>query len=862
MQENGKWVSSGIEALDELIHGFRLGDNVVWQVESLDDYRRFSSAFSRQALADNRRMIYIRFGSHPPILKNLPGLTTESFDPRAGFDLFSGKIHHIITQWGREAFYVFDNLSCLVEWWATDELLANFFQATCPYLYELDTVAFFALERARHANDAVARIRDTTQVLLDSFRLDDALHVRPLKVWQRHSPHMFWPHRVEEDACIPVPPESAPPTELAYETSAPWDTVYAELKSLPSLPASPDADFDESVVALRRELTRMLLGENERIMRLADRYLPPQTLMRIRERVVGSGRIGGKAAGMLLARAIVRTECPDAADAFPFLDEDAFYIGSDVFYTFLVRNDLFRARLAATRTGILSHDDFDTLEAQFLAGRFDEARQEEFRALLDLIGEHPIIVRSSSLLEDGFGNAFAGKYRSEFCVNRGSLDERLEVFQRAVKWVYASTLNPDALRYRRNRGLLESDEQMAILVQRVAGTAHGKYFFPTLAGVAFSRNLYAWTDRIDPRAGVVRLVFGLGTRAVNRVGRDYPRLIAVSHPELRPEIGNEVAIYSQRDVDVLDQHDIAFRTVPLEDVLTAERHPRLHLLASIRHNGYLTDPVGRRLNPSADIALTFNRLIKETDWVRHMRRMLAALEKSYDQPVDTEFAAEVGSRGEVRINILQCRPMWLPGATGRVAWPEGLRADQVLFRSDRFINGGVLPPMRYIVYVDPGAYGRIREDKVRKTLPRIIGQINQDPRMAEGRLMLLGPGRWGSSNPDLGIGVGYADIDHVSVLVEVAQEADGRVPEVSYGTHFFQDLVEADIFYVPVFPGREESAFNREFFERSGNRLTEFFPALGPYASLIRLIDVTALEPGRAAHLVADPEGRRAVCYY
>lgn len=134
--------------------------------------------------------------------------------------------------------------------------------------------------------------------------------------------------------------------------------------------------------------------------------------------------------------------------------------------------------------------------------------------------------------------------------------------------------------------------------------------------------------------------------------------------------------------------------------------------------------------------------------------------------------------------------------------------------------------------------------------------------MAEGRLMLLGPGRWGSSNPDLGIGVGYADIDHVSVLVEVAQEADGRVPEVSYGTHFFQDLVEADIFYVPVFPGREESAFNREFFERSGNRLTEFFPALGPYASLIRLIDVTALEPGRAAHLVADPEGRRAVCYY
>ncbi len=864
MQENGKVsdpvsVSSGISGLDQLIHGFHLGDNVVWQVETLAQYRHFANALLDQAVRDQRTFVYIRFGTHEPVLGPGPGLAIESFDPRAGFDVFSAQVNRIISNWGERVFYVFDNLSCLVDLWATDELLTNFFQATCPYLFELDTVAYFALDRGRHADEAVTRIRDTTQVLLDTFQINNALHVRPLKVWQRHSPHMFLPHRVEREAWIPVPQSEVPPTVLAHETTAPWDAVYAELKVLYSLDRA--GREEERVEALQELLTRMLLGNDEKILRLAEEHLTLAVLMHVRRRVVGSGRIGGKAAGMLLARAIVRNTCKDVSPAFPLLDEDSFHIGSDVFYTFLVHNDLFRMRLSATRAGEVSREEFEEVEARFLKGSFDEARIREFRALLEEVGESPIIVRSSSLLEDGFGNAFAGKYRSEFCVNRGSMEARLESFMRAIKLVYASTLNPDALSYRRNRAMLENDEQMAILVQRVSGTSHGRYFLPTLAGVAFSRNLYAWTDRIDPRVGMIRLVFGLGTRAVNRVSRDYPRMIAVSHPELRPEIGEEVTTYSQRHVDVLDMDGGGFRTVRMSEILKEGRYPVLHLLVSTRQDGYLTEPVGRRVDHAADVVLTFNRLLKETPFVRMVGRMLSALEAVYEQPVDTEFTASVALNGHVEINILQCRPMWLPGATDHVDFPEEIESDQLLYRTDRFINGGVVDPIRFMLYIDPKAYSLLGDEGIRKSLPRVVGQINRDPRIKGGRIMMMGPGRWGSGNPELGVGVGYADIDQVSVLVEVAYEEDGHVPEVSYGTHFFQDLVEAEIIYIALYPGRADTDFNEYFFGSAPNNLTDFFPELEPYAGIVHLIDVPGCRGGRHVRLVADPDSRRAVCY-
>jgi len=147
-------VSCGIPSLDEVIQGLRLGDNVVWQVDEPDNYLRVVHPFMNRAVEDGRTVVHIRFAPHPTVLPPSLPVADEEVDPRYGFDFFSAQVNQIIEERGRGVFYIFDNLSSLVADWATDELLANFFQVTCPYLHELDTIAYFALTRGQHAHTA------------------------------------------------------------------------------------------------------------------------------------------------------------------------------------------------------------------------------------------------------------------------------------------------------------------------------------------------------------------------------------------------------------------------------------------------------------------------------------------------------------------------------------------------------------------------------------------------------------------------------------------------------------------------------------------------------------------------------------
>jgi hypothetical protein len=864
-------IFSGIPALDEVVQGLRLGDNVVWQVDHLDDYLFFVRPFAEQARRDGRRCVYIRFAPHPPVLDASSGFEIVKADPGPGFDPFSGEVHRIIEERGKEVFYVFDNLSALVVEWATDELLANFFQVTCPLLFELDTVTYFALTRGKHAHSAVARIRDTTQLLMDVYHVKERMYVHPLKVWDRYSPQMFLPHAVEQPAWSPVfqsgdaaavsSVASRFPLRSAVESIAPWETVFERLSKYKESGA-PIPETVPEIAALKTELSRMLIGDHPEFNGLVDQYLSLDDLFNVRSRMIGSGRIGGKAAGMLVARGILARPGVGMDLNEVMESHDSFYVGSDVFFTFLVNNGLFRLRLKLSRSSHISHDEFEEVEQRFLAGRFPAEILEQFRSMLDYFGQAPIIVRSSSLLEDSFGNAFAGKYRSEFCANQGAPEERLEAFLKAVKLVYASALNPDALTYRRRRGLGESDEQMAILVMRVSGMRYRRYFFPTLAGVAFSRNLYAWSDRIDPKRGVVRLVLGLGTRAVNRVGGDYPRMIAVSHPALRPEVGAKIAKYSQKEMDVLDLERNDLETLPIADVLAEKDYPNLHLIVSTMKDGHLYDPFARAVEgPAANLVPTLNNLIGRTDFVKIVDRILVALEHAYGHPVDTEFTAHVDPRGRVRINLLQCRPLWLPGAPGGVRIPPDIPPARMLFQSDRFISGGDVRNIRFILFIDPRWHAAITDAALKRSLGRMVGRINELPAIEKGKVIMVGPGRWGSSNMDLGVNVGYADIDHASVLVELAREEAGHIPEVSYGTHFFQDLVEQQIIYLPVYPDDTEAGFNADFFEQSPNALPELLPDARHYEHVIKVIDVPAVAAGAHACVIADPESRRAVCF-
>ncbi|MDD5037733.1 MAG: PEP/pyruvate-binding domain-containing protein, partial [Dehalococcoidales bacterium] len=718
----------------------------------------------------------------------------------------------------------------------------------------------------------IARIRDTTQILLDLYHVENQAYIHPLKVWDRYSSEMFIPHVISDTSWLPIFRSgdaaalsvSASKRPIGTVTSfiAPWDSVYSKLIQYQGI-ASELPEAKREIAALQQELTRMMIGNHPDFNRLADRYLTVDDLVQIRNRMIGSGRIGGKAAGMLVARKVL-FEDSEGRDYSHILEEhDSFYIGSDVFFTFLVNNNLFRLKSQLSRNSQISWEEFEQVEQQFLDGQFPRDIIEQFKNMLDYFGQAPIIVRSSSLLEDSFGNAFAGKYRSEFCANQGNPDKRLEFFLRAVKLVYASALNPDALIYRKKRGLGEGDEQMAILVQRVSGIPYRRYFFPALAGVAFSRNLYAWTSRIDPHKGMIRLVFGLGTRAVNRVGGDYPRMIAVSHPELRPEIGRQILKYSQKNIDLLDLEANEFTTLPVHDLLGNLDYPNIHLLVSTMSQDIVSDwPHGFfNISPENTI-LTFNNLVKNTDMVKIMDEILTRLEKAWGQPVDTEFTIVIDTDEKVRINLLQCRPLRLPRIPDSpTILPENLDARNVLFKTDRIISGGIVDSIRYVIYIDPSTYAELEPSIGKRSLGRVVGKLNEYFRGKDEKVIALGPGRWGSNNIDLGVNVSFADIDNITVLVEVSHISAGNEPELSYGTHFFQDLVEADIIYMPVFPDKHATEFNKRFFNQSPNILTKIFPEYSDFENVIRVIDVPSAYNGKYANVIADARTRKAICY-
>ena len=172
-------IQSGISGLDEALDHVRLGDNVVWQISELEEFHAFAEPFARQAVRDGRNVIYIRFAQHEPVLRDLSGIHVARFNPDEGFEPFTVAIHEEITRQGRDAFYVFDCLSELQSVWYTDLMMGNFFRVTCPYLFELDTVA---------------RIRDTTQLLLNVYSDERQLYLHPMKVWNRYSEKMFLPH--------------------------------------------------------------------------------------------------------------------------------------------------------------------------------------------------------------------------------------------------------------------------------------------------------------------------------------------------------------------------------------------------------------------------------------------------------------------------------------------------------------------------------------------------------------------------------------------------------------------------------------------------------------------------------------------
>ncbi len=829
-------VSTGICGLDEMIDNLRLGDNVVWKVDSVLNYKKLVQIYVSAALADHRKVIYVRFGIHEALLNDDLPIKTYEVQAARGFETFTAEVYSLVDAEGYKAFYVFDCLTDLLEYWHSDVMVKNFFKIVCPFLYELDTVAYFAIMRNVHTFGTIAGIRETTQVLLDLFQTQDNIYIHPLKVYNRYSPTMFLPHLLQDQEVLSITGSAEAASLFSQFVHKEkrldyWYTMFNEAEKGLELPKQ---EQDE----IKKRLMSMLIGDSSRMFELCNKYFTLQDILLIASREIGTGFIGGKSVGVLLARKGLEVE--DSKRFSKYMEpHDSFYIGSDIFYTYIVQNDWWKLRTKQkTVDGYFKYAH--ELKEKMLHGQFPEDIQQQFMRMLEYFGQSPIIVRSSSLLEDNFGNAFSGKYESVFCVNQGTPEERYEAFEQAVRTVYASMMNEDALSYRLNRGLFDADEQMAILVQRVSGNYYNQYFFPHIAGVGNSKNLYVWDQKIDINAGMLRMVFGLGTRAVDRTSGDHVRIVCLDDPlRVSPMDSKDKKKFTQHYADVLSINENILTEVKLEDIFEQDiRAPKdlffrldVENMNRLRQLGY-TDT-----KPS--YILDFKKMLAESGFAELMRDMLDLLSRIYDYPVDIEFTGSFNEDG-FKVNLLQCRPLQTRGLGRAVKVPQIKDASQCFFSTKgSFMGGNIHLPIDYVVMIDTKAYLELTEQD-KHLIARQIGRINVA--LKGKNVMLLGPGRWGTTTSSIGVPVHFAEICNMSVICEVADEALGFIPELSYGSHFFQDLVEMQIFYVAIFAGEQGVVFNPKYMLDNKNILQELCPYSRDLSDIIFVCQTSDLQ--------------------
>ena len=642
---------------------------------------------------------------------------------------------------------------------------------------------------------------------------------------------------------------------------APQEMIFNQAIAIEELPPEERGPLEARLQEIKVVLIRTIISDQLAYINIAKKWFTVADLNKIRSRKIGLGKIGGKSAGMLLAERILTEVAPDEVKG-SFRTPVSYYLGSDVMYSFMSVNGLMKWADQKYKTEEQIRSEHPTLVKEFLAGRFPDEIIEPLRDLLEKDDRRPLIVRSSSLLEDNFGNSFAGKYESYFCPNQGTQKENLGALTNAIAKVYASGLRAEPIIYRRQTGLIDYDERIAILIQVVEGENFGRYYMPHGAGVAFSRNLYRWSSDIRKEDGFLRLVWGMGTRAVDQLGNDYPRLVALSRPLLHPADGvKSIRRYSQQYVDLIDLEENVFKTLPVKEALNS-RYPPLRYIAQTDNDGYLS-ALRTNLVDTEKLIITFDELLRRTQFAEHMKTALTLLEKHYKSPVDTEFTVKIldphAIQPKTEITILQCRPQSHIEDTSEARLPAKLAKKRIIFSTRRMVPRGSVSDIRYVLFVPPEGYFSISSRSERNKLERAIGNLNEA--MDGETFIAVGPGRWGTSSPDLGVHISYADIYNTRALVELSGEGVGTAPEPSFGTHFFQDLMEAQIYPLAVYLDDEDVIFNRKFFYKTPNRLSERIAVDEALLNSLRLIAVQDFRPEHHISLIMDDEKGRAVAF-
>jgi len=613
--------------------------------------------------------------------------------------------------------------------------------------------------------------------------------------------------------------------------------------------------------SVRVSLIRRLLSGHENFILTAKKHIEIRDFHDLSARILfqpGSfGKLGGKSAGIFLAMEVIKKALLNQELLKQVKTPKTWYIVSDTIFSFIELNNL---------EEIIEHKYLNIGEVRqeypYIVHVFKNAPLppdivKGLSMALDDFGDVPLIVRSSSLLEDQAGMSFAGKYKSLFVANQGSKEERIESLKDAISEVYASMYGPDPIEYRFEHGLIDHHEEMGILIQEVVGRKIGPYYFPTFAGVAFSQNVFRWSSRIQKEDGLIRIVPGLGTRAVDRLSDDYPILAAPGQPGLRVSTSlDEIVRYSPRMIDAINLEKGKFETIEIQQLLKeyGADYPNIKQLVSIVTEDQAQIPTG--LGPDFEkdnLIFTFDGLFSNSPFLSLLRAVLSELEEKLNHPIDIEFACDGDD-----FYLLQCRAQSYGEENIPADIPPDVPEEKTIFTANRYISNGIIPNITHIVYVDPEKYSQIPTREEMLDVGRDISKLNKI--LTKRKFILMGPGRWGSRGDiKLGVNVTYSDINNTAVLIEIAQKRGDYIPDLSFGTHFFQDLVESAIRYIPLYPDDYGILFNSQYLLESKNSFQEILPDFAHLGDIIHVVDVKQSSEGRVLKILMNAEKNLAI---
>ncbi|MCU0559180.1 MAG: phosphoenolpyruvate synthase PpsA [Desulfobacterales bacterium] len=580
-----------------------------------------------------------------------------------------------------------------------------------------------------------------------------------------------------------------------------WMMARTEIRIAEQLYPKRVEDFQDPG-ELRRFLVQVIEAVlYEKQSDIITRFIPGRSPYEVQFMRLGEGSLGGKARGIgflryLLSRLDLRRFFPDIAIQIP----PTLVVCTNEFSLFLEENRLWEEAIQGKLP-------FPELQTRFLQAEIRPELSQELRSYLLAVRE-PLAVRSSSLLEDSLHLPLAGLYATYMLPNSEStVEERLASLLAAVKLVWASTFGDGPRAYYRQTSYRLEDERMAVVVQTLGGGRRGDYFYPSFSGVAQSHNFYP-VAYMKPEDGVAQIALGLGKTVVEggAIVRFCPR-----YPMLLPQFADirdwlyftqkefygldMAAIEGPRDAATMDR----LKLLPLAE---AEAQRVLQPVASVyqAESGLLVDSFfydGPRI-------VTFQKVLRDPRLKlgEFLASLLTVSEKAMRTPVEIEFACDLPEEGRPVLYPLQLRPMAAKKRWERVKITVGHK-ERALCYSDTAHGNGSYRGLHDLVCVAPESF----EISKTREIAREIGEVNRLLAAENRSYALVGFGRWGSTDPWMGIGVSWAQISAVRVLVEVGLK--GFNAEPAQGTHFFQNVTSLNIGCLSV-PYQSNSFFKWE----------------------------------------------------